>query len=84
MLDTKVPNFLPDIPAIGVTGATSSKKVAEITAGAGASYAIYRFVMKNDNSPQLMAKKLAAVIASDFVGEYVSDYFSSQALSYFA
>ena len=84
MFDTNVPVFLPDISAIGASGATLSKRVAEITAGAGAAYAINKFVLKNDNSPQLMAKKLAVVIASDFAGEYASDYFSSRALSYFA
>ena len=84
MFDTNVPNFLPDITAIGADGATLSKRVAEITAGAGAAYAINKFLLKNDNSPQLMMKKLAVVIASDFLGEYASDYFSSRALSYFA
>ena len=84
MFDANVPNFLPDIAAIGASGATLSKRVAEITAGAGAAYAINKFVLKNDNSPQLMAKKLAVVLAADFAGEYASDYFSSQALSYFA
>ena len=84
MFDTNVPTFLPDITAIGASGATLSKRVAEITAGAGSAYVINKFVMKNDSSPQLMAKKLAVVIASDFAGEYASDYFSSRALSYFA
>ena len=84
MFDTNVPNFLPDITAIGADGATLSKRVAEITASSAAAYAINKFVMKNDNSPQLMMKKLAVVLASDFAGEYASDYFSSRALSYFA
>ena len=84
MFDTNVPNFLPDITAIGADGATLSKRVAEITASSAAAYAINKFVMKNDNSPQLMMKKLAVVLASDFAGEYASYYFSSRALSYFA
>ena len=84
MFDANVPNFLPDITAIGADGATLSKRVAEITASSAAAYAINKFVMKNDNSPQLMMKKLAVVLASDFAGEYASDYFSSRALSYFA
>ena len=84
MFDANVPTFLPDVPSIGASGQTLSKRVAEITAGAGSAYAINKFVLKNDNSPQLMAKKLAVVIASDFAGEYASDYFSSKALSYFA
>ena len=84
MLDANVPTFLPDIPSIGASGATLSKRIAEITAGAGASYAINKFVLKNDNSPQLMMKKIGVVIAADFAGEYMSDYFSNRALSYFA
>ena len=84
MLDANVPTFMPDITAIGASGATLSKRIAEITAGAGASYAINKFVLKNDNNPQMMMKKLGVVIVSDFVGEYASDYFSNRALSYFA
>jgi len=84
MFDTKVPAFLPDIPAIGATGETLSKRVLEITAGAGSAYAINRLVLKNDNNPQMMMKKLGVVVVSDFVGEYASDYFSNRALSYFA
>ena len=84
MFDTKIPSFLPDIPAIGATGETLSKRVLEITAGAGSAYVINRYVIKNDNNPQMMMKKLGVVIVSDFVGEYVSDYFSNRALSYFA
>ena len=84
MFDTKIPSFLPDIPSIGASGETLSKRVLEITAGAGSAYAINRYVIKNDNNPQMMMKKLGVVIVSDFVGEYASDYFSSRALSYFA
>jgi len=58
MFDASVPAFLPDIPAIGASGSTLSKRVAEITAGAGAAYALNKFILKNDNSPQLMMKKL--------------------------
>jgi len=84
MFDTKIPSFLPDIPSIGASGETLSKRVLEITAGAGSAYAINRYVIKNDNNPQMMMKKLGVVIVSDFVGEYVSDYFSNRALSYFS
>ena len=84
MFDTNVPTIMPDITAIGASGATLSKRVAEITAGTGTSYAINKFVLKNGNSLQLMMKRIAAVIASDFAGEYASDYFSSRALSYFS
>jgi len=84
MFQADIPTFLPDIPAIGATGATLSKRVAEITAGAGSAYAINRFVLKNDNSPQMMAKKIGVIIASDLAGEYMSDYLASRPLSYFA
>ena len=84
MFETNVPTFLPDIPSIGASGQTLSKRVAEITAGAGSAYAINRFVLNNDNSPQMMAKKIGVIIASDLAGEYMSDYFASRPLSYFA
>jgi len=84
MFQADIPTFLPDVPSIGATGQTLSKRVAEITAGAGAAYAINRYVLKNDNSPQMMAKKIGVVIASDLAGEYMSDYFASRPLSYFS
>ena len=84
MFDANVPAFLPDVPAIGASGATLSKRVAEITAGSAGAYAVNKFLLKNDNSPAMMAKKIGVIVASDFVGEYAADYFSSQPLSYFA
>ena len=84
MFQADIPTFLPDIPAIGATGATLSKRVAEITAGAGTAYVINKYALKNDNSPQMMAKKIGVIIASDLAGEYMSDYLASRPLSYFA
>ena len=44
MFDATVPTFLQDIGAIGASGATLSKRAAEITARAGSSFATGRLV----------------------------------------
>ena len=46
MFNASVPRCLPGIAAIGASGVTLSKRAAEITAGAGAAYAINKFVLR--------------------------------------
>ena len=84
MVEVNVPRFLPDIVSIGASGQTLSNRVAEIAGGVGATYVVSKFLVKDNSSSQMLMKRMAVVVAADFVGEYVSDYVSNKPLSYLA
>ena len=73
------------IPAATLSnGKTIEDRTVEIAAGAIGSYALNRYVLKNDYNRDDMMYKIAAIAAADFVGEYASDYMGSRNLSYFS
>jgi len=64
-------------------GKTVETRVAEIGVGAGAGYALNRFVLKNDYSYDQMLNKLAVLAAADFISEYAVDYIEGRNLAFF-
>ena len=76
--------LMPQIIPVSVlsNGKTVEDRIIEIGAGAGSAYVLNRYILKNDYNPNDMYKKLAIVAASDFIGEYASDYMGGRALSY--
>jgi len=64
-------------------GKTVETRVAEIGVGAGAGYALNRFVLKNDYSYNEMLNKLAVLAAGDFISEYIVDYIEGNKLAFF-
>ena len=76
--------FMPQIIPVSVlaNGKTIEDRIIEIGAGAGSAYVLNKYILKNDFNPNDMFKKLAIIAASDFIGEYASDYMGGRALSY--
>ena len=84
LIQPQIPNIFPDIAAIGAKGQTLSNRVAEIMLSTAGSYGVNKLVFKNDTNPQLMLQKFGVILAADLIGEYASDYFNTQPLSYLA
>jgi len=73
------------IPAATLSnGKTLEDRVVEIASASVGSYTVNKYILKNDFRPSDMYQKLGVIVVADFVGEYASDYFNGQALSYFA
>ncbi len=61
---------------------TLEGRILEVGLGAGAVYAMNRYVLNNDLRPNDMAMKLAVIVGADFIGEYVTDYIEGRPLSF--
>jgi hypothetical protein len=77
---TFAPAILPDTQLFA--GKTISTRLTEILVGSGTAYSVNRFILSNDFTPSQMGQKLGVVALSQLIGEYASDYFGSQPLSY--
>ena len=73
---------IPDSPSSFGNGKQIASRMLEITSGAGTAYAVNRFIMKNDAGTG-MIRKLGVIVASDFIGEYLTDYASGRPLGFF-
>jgi len=65
------------------TGKTVELRLAEITLGAGAAYALNRYALNNDYSSSQMMSKLALLAGADFIAEYATDYLQGKKLAFF-
>ena len=61
---------------------TVEMRVAEVGVGAGAGYALNRFVLKNDYNKNDMIMKLGVIVGADFISEYITDYLAGRKLSF--
>ena len=59
------------------------QRLAEVGASAAAAYIINTQILKNDQQLSQMYPKLA-LIGSDFIAEYIVDYYENRNLSFFA
>jgi hypothetical protein len=75
---------IPDSPSSFGNGKQIASRLIEITSGCGSAYVVNRFIMKNDADRAGMIRKVGVIVASDFIGEYLCDYFSGRPLAYFA
>jgi hypothetical protein len=82
---TIIGSAAPDF-SLGVIGSGKAieSRIAEITLGTGAAYAINKFVLKNDFSRDQMMKRVGAIVVCDIAGEFASDFFAGRALSIFS
>jgi hypothetical protein len=73
------------IPAGGTyyDAKTLEQRLAEVGAGAATAYLINTQILKNDYQYSQMYNKLAVIAASDFIGEYITDYMENRNLAYF-
>ena len=73
---------IADSPSSFGNGKQIASRLLEITAGTGTAYAVNRWVMKNDTGTG-MIRKVGVIFASDFLGEYITDYASGRSLGFF-
>jgi hypothetical protein len=81
VIEPIMPQIIP--ASLLSNGKTIEDRIIEIGAGAGSSYVLNKYILKNDFNQSEMIKKLGVIVASDFIGEYASDYMAGRALSYF-
>ena len=76
--------FLPDMSTGGMLGNGKAlmSRVAEIGVSVGSSYAINKFVLRNNSYGENFMNKLLTLAAADVIGEYISDYTNSRPLSF--
>jgi hypothetical protein len=81
--------YLPDLSTTFATTSYYSAKTVEtrlleVALATGAGYAVNTYVLKNTSyNNEDMMKRLAVVVATDFISEYMSDYATAAPLSYF-
>jgi hypothetical protein len=63
---------------------TLEQRLAEVGASAAAAYIINTQILKNDYQYSQMYPKLALIAGSDFIAEYIVDYYENRNLSFFA
>ena len=63
---------------------TLEQRLAEVGASAAAAYIIITQILKNDYQLAQMYPKLALIAGSDFIAEYIVDYYENRNLSFFA
>lgn len=80
MVATKLP--IADSPSAFGNGKQIASRLLEITSGTATSYAVNRFVMKNDAGTG-MIRKVGCVFVSDLLGEYITDYANGRSLGFF-
>ena len=74
---------IPDSPSSFGNGKQIASRLLEITSGTATTYAVNRFIMKNDSGAG-MIRKVGVIFASDFLGEYITDYASGRPLGFLA
>ena len=74
---------IPDSPSAFGNGKQIGSRVLEIASGTATTYAVNRFVMKNDAGTG-MIRKVGVIFASDLLGEYITDYANGRPLGFFA
>ena len=63
---------------------TLEQRLAEVGASAAVAYIINTQILKNDYQLSQMYPKLALIAGSDFIAEYIVDYYENRNLSFFA
>ena len=64
-------------------GTTLELRLLEVTGAVGVSFAVNKFILKNDPFVNVQINKLALLAGADFVSEYIDDYISGRPLSFF-
>ena len=73
--------YLPD--GSYTDGTTLELRLLEVGGAVGVSFAVNKFILKNDPFVNVQINKLALLAGADFAAEYIDDYISGRALSFF-
>ena len=74
-------SYLPD--GSYTDGTTLELRLLEVAGAVGVSFAVNKFILKNDPFVNVQINKLALLAGADFVAEYIDDYVNNRALSFF-
>jgi hypothetical protein len=83
VLAPNLPNVIPIDLGAFADKKTLSGRVMEVGLCSGAAWGINKYLLKNDITREDWTKRLGVVLASGFIGEYVSDYLTGKPMSYF-
>jgi hypothetical protein len=85
-MGSMVGSYLPVlVPTVGfIDGKTLEVRLAEVGSGAAAAYFLNTQILKNDYQYSQMTTKLAIIAGSDFIAEYLVDYFEGIPPSFFS
>ena len=61
---------------------TVEEWILEITMSLGAGYAVNKFILNNDGTQHDIIKKIGAIVLSDIIAEYATDFLATRPLSY--
>ena len=64
-------------------GTTLELRLLEVVGSVGVSFAVNKFILKNDPFVNIQINKLALLAGADFAAEYIDDYISGRPLSFF-
>ena len=64
-------------------GTTLELRLLEVAGSVGVSFAVNKFILKNDPFVNIQINKLALLAGADFASEYIDDYISGRPLSFF-
>jgi hypothetical protein len=81
MVGSSLPDLSSTLPTFLGNGKGLLQRVSEVGFGVGSSYAINKFVLKNNTYKENMMNKLGAFLVADIAGEYISDYIAGRPLS---
>jgi hypothetical protein len=81
MVGSSLPDLSNTLPTFLGNGKGLLQRVAEVGFGVGSSYAVNKFVLKNNTYKENMMNKLGALVVADIAGEYISDYIAGRPLS---
>ena len=83
---TPLADLLPGLPSLNnemYEAKTLTKRIVEVSSGSASAYFLHKFILMNDTHSEEFLYRIGIVAASDFVGEYVSDYLAGEPLAYF-
>lgn len=76
-------SVLPDMNMKFANGKAVMSRVAEVGLGAGTSWYVNKYIMGNSSWNDDAKKQILSIIATDLLGEYISDYMNNRPLSAF-
>ena len=84
MIGSSLPDLSNTLPTFLGNGKGLMQRVSEVGFGVGVGYGIHKFVLKNSSYKENMMNKVGALIVSDIIGEYASDFIAGRPLSFLA
>jgi hypothetical protein len=79
LIPQSLPDFIPSVDSTTLVGRAIGVGLSSV-----AGHLINSKIMQNEPYGDDIYKRLGVIVAADFIGEYVADYFANRPLSYLA